>query len=253
MSYIVPEDFLVEIQKGNVPGHTVVHKFGRNDAVGASFEGIHLLSGTFNFLTAASTVRIKAGGNAADTAAGVGAQAITVEGLNNSLADASESIEAAGASASSATSASFWRVFRAYITPARAGAYGGANTAAVVIENSAGGTDLISIGAGEGQSQYAAYAVPTGKTGYLLSAHVTTDGVKAADISVNTRANLDDFSTPFEPARQRLYWDGILGSFAYIPRSPEFSIAGGTDIWFNAKAGASTEVSVDFEVLLVDD
>ena len=258
MTWFGHTDFLIEVQKGEVTGHSLVHKFGRNDAVGATFEGIHLLSGTFNFLTAATTVRVKAGGNAADAAAGVGAQAITIEGLDGSLDLVSESVATAGASASAATSASFWRVFRAFITDLSAGAYAtgvgtaGANTAAVIIENSAGGTDLISIGAGEGQSQYGAYAIPNGKTGYLLSATVTTDGNKAADIRMYTRTALNDFSTPFGPKRLMIYWDGILGTFVFQPRSPGSAMVAGTDIFWEAQAGASTEVSIDFEILLVD-
>lgn len=259
MSNILSTDFYTEVRKGNVTGHALVHKFGRNDGVGATFEGIHLLSGAFNFLTAASTVRIKAGGNAADTAAGVGAQAITIEGLDNSLNFVSESVATAGGSASSNTSASFWRVFRLYVTPASAGAYAtsagtvGANTGIVTVENSAGGTDLITIGAGEGQSQYGAYAVPTGKTAYFLSATMTTDGNKAADFRCYTRENLSDFSTPFEPKRLKVYFDGILGTFSFSPKSPGFTVSGGGDIWWEAEAGASTEVSIDFELLLVDD
>lgn len=257
MAYIGHTDFYTEVRKGNVAGHSIVSKFGRNDAVGASFEGVHLLSGAFNFLTAATTIRVKAGGDAADAAGGAGAQAITLEGLDGSLADVSESVATAGVSASSATSASFWRVFRAYVTPASAGAYAtmaaGSNTAAVTIENSAGGTDLISIGAGEGQSQYAAYSVPTGKTAYFLGCDITTDGAKAADFQCMTRENLSDFSTPFEPKRLKLYFDGILGSFSYRPVAPTFTIGGGGDIWWESKAGAATEVSVNFQLLLVDD
>jgi hypothetical protein len=125
----------------------------------------------------------------------------------------------------------------------------------VVIENGSGGTDLISIGiVDEGQSQYAAYAVPSGKTGFLVTAHVTTDGIRPADIRCFTRANLNNAGAPpFEPKLRQLYWDGITGEFLYNPKSPDFSIAGPGDIWFEAQAGASTEVSIDFEILLVDD
>jgi hypothetical protein len=254
MTYIPEQDFNVNVSKGDVPGHSYVHKFGRNDAVASgAWEGVNLLSGAFNFLTAASTVRVKAGGDGNDTAAGTGARSVTVEGLDSSLDEASEAVATAGASASSATSTSFWRVFRAYVTPASAGAYGGNNVGQVVIENSGGGTDLISIGAGEGQSQYGAYAIPSGKTGYLMSAHVTVDATKAADIRIFTRAGLNDFSTPFEPARLKLYWDGILGKFAYLPKAPELSIAAGSDIWVEARgSGGVTEVSANFEILLVD-
>lgn len=253
MSFFGPKDFYLEVQKGNIPGHAIVHKFGRNNGVpNASFEHISLLSTTTSHLTAPTTVRVKAG-NAADDAAGLGAQAITVIGVDSTLAEVSESVATAGASASGNTTASFWRIHRAFVSPASAGTYGAANTGIVVIENSGGGTDLISIAAGEGQSQFGGYTIPTGKTGYWLSAHIMVDAGKAADLRFLQRANFNDFSTPFEPVRLINYWDGLLGHMNFKPRSPGVFPAL-TDLWWEAQgSGAGTEVSVDFELLIVDD
>jgi len=251
----ISRDFLIEVARGNVPGHSLVHKFGRNANVpNGTFEGVTQLSESFNFLTAASTVRIKAGGDAADTAAGAGAQSITIEGLDNTGAFATETIATAGVSASSVTSTSFWRVFRAYVGDGGCGTYGAANTANIVIENGTGGTNLIMIAIEEGQSQYGAYAIPLGKTGYLLSVKVQADGSKAADFKLCTRNNLTDFTTPFSPNRIKFYWDGVLGSDTLNPNSPLLSMSALTDIWVEAAGGgAQTEVSIDFEILLVDD
>ncbi len=252
---VTTKEFYIEAQKGNVPGHEIVHKFGRNDTVASGvWEGVHQLSTTFNWLTAATTVRVKAGGHANDTAAGSGAQAVTVEGLDNTGAFATEDIELAGALASSATSTLFWRVFRMYITDLRAGAYTGANTAGIILENSAGGTDIITIATEEGQSQHGAYSIPVGKTGYLLDIRVWCDAAKAADFRLYTRESLTDFSTPFAPKRLRLYWDGVLGQESLDPKTPIITLPALTDIWIEAEGGgAQTEVSCDFELILVDD
>lgn len=248
-------DYYIEVSRGNVPGQSIIHKFGRDaDVANGVFEGVHQLSVPFNFLTAATTVRVKAGGNAADAAGGLGAQSVVVEGLDDTGAAATDMLATAGASASSASSTSFWRVFRVYIPDGGCGTYGAANTAAITIENSGGGTDLIMVAVEEGQSQYAAYAIPIGKTGYLLSAEVEADAAKAADFRLMTRHNLTDFSTPFSPPRIRFYWDGVIGSTAIRPHSPIMSLPALTDIWFEAEgSGANTEVSVDFEILLIDD
>lgn len=254
MSRQFSRDFLIEVQKGSIAGHSLVHKFGRNAAVpNGSFEGINQLSAAFNFLTAATTVRVKAGGNAADDAGGVGAREVTVEGLDDTGAYASEAIATAGASASSATTTSFWRVFRVYVSSC--GTYGAANTAVITIENSGGGTDLIMIAAVEGQSQYGAYAVPLAKTGYLLSVKVEADAAKAADFILCIRENLTDASSaPFSPRRIKFYWDGVLGSDTLDPNSPLLVMNALTDVWIEAEGGgAATEVSCDFEILLVDD
>ncbi|MCK5018985.1 MAG: hypothetical protein KAS32_18135 [Candidatus Peribacteraceae bacterium] len=256
MSYFkTPNDFLIEVAKGTVPGHSLYHKFGRNSGVpNGSYEGVLQASAQFNWLTAATTVRVKAGGNAADTAAGAGAQAVTIEGLDDTGAYATEDIELFGANASSATSASFWRVFRMYVTDLRAGAYSGNNTGAIMLENSGGGTDLITIAAGEGQSQYGAYSVPLGKTAYVLSILVQADASKAADFRFFIRESLTDFSTPFAPKLLKFYWDGVLGQSQLMPRSPILVCPALTDMWIEAQGGgAVTEVSIDYEMLLVND
>ena len=248
--------FLIEVVKGNIPGHSIVHKFGRDDAVpNGSWRIVSELNQTAatTLLAAATTVRVKAGGNAADTAAGAGAQAVTVVGIDTTLAEVSESIELAGASASSSTSASFWRIYRAYITAARCGAYNVANTAAIVIENTAGTVDLIKIGTEEGQTEYGAYTIPTGKTGYFLGAAFSVNSTKSAKFRLFTRANFNDVTTPYEPIRLKTFFDGITGEANYLPAAP-LTLPGLTDVWFEAYGdGAITEVTVDFEILLVDD
>ncbi len=176
----IPADLYLAIQLGLVPKYSIVHKYGRNPATAnGSWQGVLQMAAQFYFPTAATTVRVKAGGHANDTAAGAGAQAVTVLGLDDTGALASESIELAGASASSSTSTSFWRIFRAYITPLRAGAYGGTlPTTAIMIEDTAGANDMITILAGEGQTQYGAYAIPLATTGYLLSIAFSSESSK---------------------------------------------------------------------------
>jgi len=245
-------DFYLAVAAGKVPGHSLVHKFGRNDAVAsATWEHVSLLSGATAFLAAATTVRVKAG-NGADTAAGAGAREITIQGIAADLTETSEALATAGASASAVTASTYWRVHRAWVSSA--GAYSKANTAAVVIENGGGGTDLIQIAVEEGQTQYAGWTVPTGKTAYMLSADITTDGVKAADVKLMARKTFNDTSAPVEACRLKRYWDGVLGVAPYRPVAPSNKFEALTDIWFEARgSGAGTEVSVDFELLVIDD
>lgn len=255
MSNILSTDFYTEVRKGNVTGHSIIHKFGYNAVVSSAtvWEGVHVLSAPYNFLSAATTVRIKAGGDASDDASGAGAQSITIEGLGTSLTAISEDLATNGTGASSNSSASFWRINRAYVADLGVGTYGGFNTAAVTIENSGGGTDLLTIGAGFGQSQHALYSVPTGKTAYFLGAHITSDGNKDIDIRVCTREALNDVSTPFSPVRVKLYWIGINGSFDFAPETPGFSVAGPADVWIDTRGASTPQVSADFELLIVDD
>lgn len=242
----------VELGLSRLGGHHMVHKFGQNLAIpNGAWRFVNLLSFTGWPLSAATTVRVKAGGDAADTAAGDGAREITVQGIDGSGAEVSEAIATAGASASSATTASFIRVHRAWVSAV--GVYGAANTAAVTVENSAGGTDLIRIGAGQGQTLFGGYTIPTGKTGLLWTIHAHVDSGKTADIAVYTRENVLDTTAPMSSKRIKLLFDGVIGTLVYRPRTPGLVIPALSDIWVEAYGdGAITQVSVEFELQLID-
>ena len=237
---------------GEVPGQSLVHKYGRNHALpNGSWAGINELQQAFPFLTAATTLRVKAGGDAADTAAGLGAQTIFIQGIGDDGYLQSETITLAGASASSNTANSYWRIFRAYVETV--GTYGAANTGNIIIENSGGGTDLIQITAGEGQSQFGAYSVPKGKTVLLSSVITTLSGAKTADIRACYRLNFTTVTGAMSPTRVGAYFEGLSGlnnithHFAGW-RLPEF-----TDIWFDGNgAGAGVGCAINFEMILVD-
>lgn len=252
MSRSFNRDFLIEVAKGNIPGHSLVHKFGRNsDVPSGSWEHISMTPfSKTNFRESAGTFNIKAGGNAADTAAGAGAREVTIQGIvATTFAEETDTIATAGAAESSASTKSFWRVHRAWVSSV--GTYTAANTGAMVIEDVAN-NDMISIAVEEGQSQYAGFTIPAGKTGYLVSVHGFVDSTKDVDIRCMTRKNIDVVAAPMNSVRVKLYWDGVKGTLQYTPKSPEFSLPEKSDIWFEGNGSAAAAVSLDFELLLID-
>lgn len=242
-------DFYAEVASGLVDGYSIVHKFGRNTNVANGvWSFVDNLAHTVWPISAATTVRVKAG-NAADTADGAGAREITVVGLDENCDVQTETIATAGESASDATTVTFLRPYRAYVSSA--GTYGGSNTAAVVIENGSGGTNLIRIDAGEGQTSFCAYTIPAGYTGLVTSFRAEVDASKAADIRLRTRDNADDSSVPVSAVRTRMYFDGVKGSIDYEPIGGVAVLGAKTDVWVEAEgSGAITEVSASFSVLL---
>jgi hypothetical protein len=247
-------DAYFDIARGTVSGFSAVHKFGRNDAVpNGSWERVAFLSIPTAFNSSASTVRIKAGGNANDDAAGTHAREVTVQGLDDTGAVASSAIATAGASASSATTISYWRIFRAWVSSA--GGYGNSNAATITIEDSGGAADLVAIGTGEGQSFYGGYSIPLAKTGYIKTIAVTVDSNKAADFRLFKRDSFTDTSVPVEAYRAQLEWLGLTsGLHNLTPATPMGPYSALTDLWFESRgSGGTAAVSVDFEVLLEDD
>lgn len=249
----ITEDFLIAVQLDEVPGVSMVHKYGRNDAVpNGSWAHLSLLPfATSAFRQSPVAMRIKSGGNAADDAAGNGARSVFIQGIDSTLTEVSEEVASAGASASSATSALFWRVHHAWV--GGVGTYGVANTAAMIIEDSGGGANFIVIAIEEGQTQYTGWSIPTGKEAYLLSVHGTVDAGKAADVRLMTRQNFTDIVAPMSPVRLKRHWDGVLGGFEYKTMAPSIKFDALTDIWFEGKGdGAITEISCNFELLVFD-
>jgi len=186
MSRQFSRDFLIEVSKGNIAGHSLVHKFGKNEDVGTTFEPLSIGAVYQTPQPAAATVlRVKAG-NVNDTAAGTGAREVTIQGLDETGAVQEEALATAGASAGAAGSITFIRVFRAFVSSSGTYATAAADSMAadIVVENGGGGTDWLTIempDIGRGQSQIGVYSVPLGKTAYVFSYIMTTDSSKAVD------------------------------------------------------------------------
>lgn len=252
------EPFLLEVAKGNVPGHSLIHKYGRMPSGTSGTEETISELGQMQFPASASTMRIKAGGNANDNSGGSGAREVTIYGLDETGALAEEAVASNGASASSSTTVTFLRTFRARVT--KGGAYvttgtgiTGQNQASITIEKTAGSGDFLTIPQYECTTEYAGYHIPIGKTGYLLSALMQVDAAKSADIILYQRGDILDISAPVTPRRVMFYFDGVQGDSHFAPKSP-VKINALTDVWWTFIPSANgTECSIDFEILLVDD
>ncbi len=228
---------------------TAVHKFGRNgDVANATWEPVTSV-GALNWLTAAAAVRIKAGGNAADAAAGAGAREVTVVGLDENWQEVTETIATNGASASSPTSTTFIRLYRAWVS--EVGSYGGAAAAAIDIETT-GGTLMLDIPAADNQSQAAIYTVPAGRGLYLTHVDVNVPTGKSADFRFFRRSDANNTADTFRAPRVFWYRDGVdtqadeeFGAPIYFPPY--------TDLWIEAYGdGANVSVEAEFDFVLVD-
>ena len=247
----------LDIASGVSGEWTVVHKFGRNMAVGTSYAPVSM-GGVYQTPqpAAATTLRVKAGGHADDTAAGDGAREITLIGIDETGAEVTETVATAGASASSATTTTFIRLYRLYVSAS--GTYAtsaaGSHTADIVIENGAGGTDWATIDSASfpvAQSEIGAYTIPVGFEGYVQSLKVISDTTKITRLILFMRGGATDTAAPYGAMRvvQNLLLTG--GSNGAHPLTPNGPFAAGSDVGFMAKVDTGTaEVSVDYEILL---
>jgi len=213
---------------------------------------IHPLSTTaVQFLTTADELIVAAGGNANDATAGTGCREITFCGLNDSWAEVCEAEATAGASASTKTTAKFFRLHYAYCSSS--GTAHAANTAAISITTE-GAVAIASIEAGLGRTRQALYTVPDGWTAYLRAVRVSVDaGTSEADLRVLSAGDQSDVTAPVASPQIVDQLVDVSGSvervYEVLPELTEKS-----DVWVEASgAGGASEVAVLLELLLVQD
>lgn len=254
------EPFLLQVSRGQVYGHSHTTKFGSNSGVTTTYAPVSA-GGVYRTpqVSGATQLRVKAGGNAADTAAGAGAREVTVYGLDATGAEISEALATAGASASAPTSQSFLRAFRVIVTAA--GAYAtaaaGSHVGDIVIEDAAGTQDWATIDASSGfplgQSTIACYTVPLGYSAFVRSIGVTVNSTKACDFIFFQRRNILETAAPYSAMRVVEQLQGVSGgvtSDLWVPL--EFPAL--TDIGLMARVGSTTgSAEGNFDIVLVRD
>lgn len=247
---------LFSIAKGLVIGHSLVHKFGKHEDIPSSFVPLSI-GGIYQTpqVSGATTLRVKAG-NINDSSTGSGAREVTLIGLDETGAEVTETLATNGTSPGAAGTITWLRVPRGYVskTGTYASAAADSHAAEIVIENSAGTADWLTIhkpDIGRGQSQIGVYTVPLGKTAYVFSYLLTTDSNKAVDFLFFQRESILDTTAPYQARRAIVEEIGIQG---YLPGSFEGgqSFQELTDIGWMVKAAASAQATVDFEIALVD-
>lgn len=255
-------------QKNSLPwGHHVArdnmfqahvhHQFGRNIACPTTYVPV-TDNGFYRTPqpAAATQLRIKAGGNAADTVDGAGARSVRLWGLNASGDEVVEIISTAGASASASTTNSFIRLYQAEVYDS--GTYGtqaaGSHVGNITIENAAGTEDWAQIqlnGFPSGITGIGSITVPRNHVGLLSSMQINVDQTKTTDVLILKREGILQSSAPYKPIQKLQEFIGVSRSITItfdIPlKFPEL-----TDLGVLAKVSNGTgAVSIDMEVLML--
>ena len=249
-------DFFWEVSRGHIAGHRMVHKFGHNNAVtdlAPVCDG-----GAYQTPTAAVTIAAISD-DVDDTAAGAGAQQITIEYLDSDFVMQIGTLEMNGTTETTETVLDVLRIVRAYVS--RSGTYAtaaaGSQQGTITIRVASAGATWVTIpeigttGFAVGQSLIGAYTVPAGETAYLLHAQASVEGAKPADLYFFSRNAANDVVAPFTGVmRLKGLHTGVDGTITIVHQSYE-AYAEKTDIGFMAHANTSAGVSAEFELLLV--
>lgn len=200
MSYPKPFD----IATGGADGWRSVKVEGRNTAVSQTFVPV-TPSGVYRTPQVGGQVllRVRAGGNANDTATGTGAREIEIYGIDANGLEVTDTIPTNGASASIATTQSFIRILSARVS--KSGRYANQTTAShlgdIVIESTTGElwASIPLNGFGESISRIGAFTVPFDYEAFVIGLRVNAAADKTVDAILFKRENILQTAAPYSP------------------------------------------------------
>lgn len=249
-------DFGVDIAKGEVPGHSVIQKFGRNSAVSSTF--VPICSSGFYRTPTSNTALEVVSTSTNDDIAGTGARTIYYEGLQNSggnLVVVSDVVELDGTTAV-ALPDQLIRLYRWYV--ASSGTYAsqsvGSHAGTLTIRESGGGntwSTIVPNGFPVSQSQIGAYTVPTGYMAYVSKITYSVESDKEAEILMLQREGVLNTSAPYNAMRLVTEINSAKGTSSVYYDTP-LKFEEETDFGFLGKLKSNTgPMTVDFEIKLV--
>lgn len=240
---LAADDLYMRVALGKVNNSYVVHKFGKANSVGTSWVTLcSSCTSLYSYLTSASKLNLTST-SASDTAAGIGARTVLVQGLNSTYDLIEENATLNGVTPVQTTN-SFIRVFRMYVLTA------GSNNGAVgTIDASVGAAVKSRIdldtGISNGQTLMAMYTIPRDKVGLLTTKQSTIGSGKEADVQFVMRKFGGVFRVQEEVDLYQNIWD-------YHHPTPKV-FCEKTDLEFRAVNGAPvSEVHAEFELIILD-
>jgi hypothetical protein len=238
VAFLVPSVLLAAEPKSEPK---VVHKFGRNPDIDKSAaEDIWSAGGTYAWPTAAATLETVSS-SALDSATGIGARTLVLEGLDNAFAEISETVTLNGTTAVPSTK-QYRRLNRVYVTGAAT--YDSSNVGGaaglITVRIAGGGAVQATLDRVDGmsldQTQVARYTVPAGYTATMTRMDCSVDAAKPMRVYVWQRRDADKIAVPVTPKRLVRMIDGVTG-YVFFQDAPS-TYPAKTDIWLTAAAAA---------------
>lgn len=255
-------DFGLQLGLGEFPYITETHKFGASTSLTTEFTPVATGS---QYRTPQTAVQLRCYSNSSeDSTSGTGAHTVKWTGINSTYGKQDFYVTLNGTSPVNLTNSSdggtdieALRIYRGQLTGS--GTYAqstaGSHVGDIILESTSGDlwARIRTSGFPRGQSEIACYTVKAGVTAYVYPHHLSIDAGKAVDFLFFQRPNIDTVTPPYEPMRMIREYVGLEG---YIPVSDDAAplgpFVGPCDIGWMAKASATAEVTVEFEIILVD-
>ena len=242
----------LDIARGIVTNARAVRQYGRNSAVSSTFVPVSR-GGIYRTPQVGSeqALRIRAGGNANDSAAGSGAREITLVGLDATGEPITETIATNGASASALSSLEFLRLTDAFVS--KSGTYATqtalSHAGTINIEDAAGNlwaiiqdTDIP-----RGDAEIAAYSVPVNRSLYISHVRLQSDLANKTNLVMFKRSGILQTAAPYNGMQLIAEFPSLSG-VEIMTYDPPIRIEQLSDVGFLAKSSSGTiDVCVGFD------
>lgn len=250
MSFYGNTVFYLEVKKGNVVGHTIVDVTGTNTDVDTGTpEDIWPPGGNLVYPTANETVELFSA-DANDTAAGTGAQEVTITYMDdNHIVQTPVAVSTNGGTVATGIT-DYFRLVGMDVTAAGSSGF---NAGDITLRVSGGSATRTAINfntdydVGVNTALDSHFTVPAGKTGYIITVSTSSRKGKDAVISLGfTNGTNNLFANKFPIATYQ-------NSFVVTLDAPLGPFPEKTDIKaICATENVNTEVQISYQVLLVD-
>jgi len=253
MSHILDESFCLKVAKGEIPGHSVMSKFGQNDSLTTDYQDVWDNGGDYTYPDdGVADITHIFSTDAGDTTQTIEVQGLTSDGtllIQNVALNGTTGVELA------ILGTPLWRVFRLKnITASVNGEVEDDELAGDVIltDGLIGGTRYAKMAQGNNQTLMALYTIPLGYTGYLLYGTNSLAGTSRG-YAVSGRLTMRQYGMVFQLKKTfGLHSDGT--SFVHMEHKLPAKIPAKTDIRVSAiSSTGSGVINTTFDILLVED
>lgn len=244
-------NFLVEVAKGNVAGHSAISKFGNNPGIDMA-DGFQDIWDGGGIWVPPTTARIHSitSTSGDDTDTGSGAERVLVQGLDASFVLQSETVVMNGAAGIN-TDNTYTMIYRMNVTQSNNGANDTMNAGTIKATAAVDDTVTAQISIGNNQTLMAIYQVPAATTGYLLNIYAMESLRKDALNTIKFLAKIN--GDPFQ--LREIFSINATGSSAWrMDHAIPIVYTAKSILKMQADSSKdNTGISAGFCLLLVDD
>lgn len=252
--HLILSSLEVEIAKGNVPGHSIVNKFGLNETVPLTGEILDPLGNTALPMPPIGNLVSLISSSVEDKPTGTGIGSIFIEGLDSDWNLQDESVILNGDTGIVQSVRTYLRIFRMQGDSLGSGASRGDRNAGAITA-SIGGLDVALMLAGFGRTTMATYPVPVNHKFHLKRVH--TSVLKAGGGATTISLDLHFYSIGIDGVKKLRIEIGAQNSGStYIDHelkdTPEV-FEEKTDVFLEPHPSTTAEISGGFSGILIQD